>query len=87
MPFRDAHHVSGVLVGKCVKEGRALTDLTLNELRQAHSAFDTDVYEAISLEACVNRRSLRGGPAPVSVRQSIDRAQSWLKRRRAGERI
>ncbi len=87
VPFRDAHHVSGVLVGKCVKEGRALTDLTLNELRQAHSAFDTDVYEAISLEACVNRRSLRGGPAPVSVRQSIDRAQSWLKRRRAGERI
>ena len=85
VPFRDAHHVSGVLVGKCVHEGRALSGLTLDELRSAHPAFDADVYEAISLEACVNRRSLRGGPAPASVRQSISRAEQWLERRRAGE--
>ena len=80
LPFRDAHHVSGSLVGKCVRENRALTDLSLDELRAAHPAFDEDVYEAISLEACVERRSLRGGPAPEAVQHSIDRAKVWRSR-------
>ena len=35
VPFRDAHHVSGALVGKCVREGRALSDLSLEELQKA----------------------------------------------------
>ena len=77
VPFRDAHHVSGTLVARCLREGKALTDLTLEELRQAHPAFDADVYEAISLDACVQRRSLRGGPAPSAVQNSIDRALNW----------
>ena len=79
VPFRDAHHVSGMLVGKCVHENRALTDLSLDELRQAHPAFDEDVYDAISLEACVGRRRLRGGPAPEAVRDSIERMNAWLE--------
>ena len=78
MPFRDAHHVSGTLVGKCAKENRALDELSLEELKAAHPAFDSDVYEAISLQSCVKRRSLRGGPAPEAVRQSIRRARAWL---------
>ena len=78
VPFRDAHHVSGSLVGKCVHEGRALEDLSLQELRAAHPAFDEDVYEAISLEACVERRSLQGGPAPQAVSASIERLDRWL---------
>ena len=77
LPFRDAHHVSGSLVGKCVRENRALTDLSMDELRAAHPSFEEDVYEAISLEACVQRRSLRGGPAPEAVRNSIARAREW----------
>ncbi|MDD6039993.1 MAG: argininosuccinate lyase [Clostridia bacterium] len=80
LPFRDAHHVSGSLVGKCVRENRSLTDLSLQELQQAHPAFDQDVYEAISLEACVRRRRLRGGPAPEAVRDSIERARAWRVR-------
>ena len=77
LPFRDAHHVSGSLVGKCVRENRALTDLSLDELRTAHPSFEEDVYEAISLEACVERRKLRGGPAPEAVKNSIERAKAW----------
>ena len=79
VPFRDAHHVSGSLVGLCVKQGRALCDLSLDELRSAHPAFDTDVYEAISLGSCVRRRSLRGGPAPEAVMDSVRRAAAWLE--------
>lgn len=80
VPFRDAHHVSGTLVGKCVRENRALTDLSLDELRAANPAFDQDVYDAISLEACVERRKLCGGPAPETVQHSIDRAKAWQAR-------
>lgn len=81
VPFRDAHHVSGTLVGKCVHENRELLSLSLDELRQAHPAFESDVYDAISLKACVERRALRGGPAPETVRQSISRARQRLLRK------
>ncbi|MEG2208375.1 MAG: argininosuccinate lyase [Clostridia bacterium] len=82
VPFRDAHHVSGTLVGKCVHEGRALCELTLEELHAAHPAFEQDVYEAISLKTCVERRSLRGGPAPDAVSASIERCERWLENQR-----
>ena len=83
LPFRDAHHVSGALVGKCVREKRQLGDLSLSELREQCAAFDADVYEAISLKACVERRSLRGGPAPVAVEDSIRRVEAWLAQQRS----
>ncbi len=78
VPFRDAHHVSGTLVGKCVKENRELGDLSLAELREVSPAFEGDVYEAISLRACVERRRLRGGPAPEAVEASLRRGEAWL---------
>ncbi|MCE5342610.1 MAG: argininosuccinate lyase [Eubacteriales bacterium] len=79
LPFRDAHHISGVLVGRCVKEHRELGDLSLAELRDVSPAFENDVYEAISLKACVERRKLRGGPAPEAVEASIRRGETWLE--------
>ncbi|MCL1854324.1 MAG: argininosuccinate lyase [Clostridia bacterium] len=79
IPFRDAHHISGSLVGKCAREGRSLSDLSLDELRAASPAFDNDVYEAISLSACIERRNLRGGPAPAAVADSIRRGEAWLE--------
>ena len=63
-----------------MRENRALTDLSLEELKAAHPAFEADVYEAISLKACVERRSLRGGPAPAAVENSIVRAKAWLQK-------
>ena len=80
VPFRDAHHVSGSLVGKCVRENRALCDLSLEELKAAHPSFEEDIYTAISLESCVNRRSLIGGPAPQTVLGSVERGIEWLKK-------
>jgi argininosuccinate lyase len=78
LPFRDAHHVSGTLVKKCIKEKKSLEDLSLEELRRESALFDSDVYQAISLSACVSRRSLRGGPAPEAVDNSIETAEAWL---------
>ena len=84
LPFRDAHHVSGSLVGKCVKENRALDDLSLEELKAAHPAFEEDIYEAIALSTCVQRRSLRGGPAPSAVEDSINRGRQWMAQHSEG---
>ncbi len=78
LPFRDAHHVSGALVAKCVREKRDLLSLSLHELRAECKAFDADVYEAIALRTCVERRSLRGGPAPDAVWDSIRRTEARL---------
>ena len=80
LPFRDAHHVSGTLVKKCVQEKRSLEDLSLAEMQRESALFDNDIYEAISLKACVQRRSLRGGPAPQAVEKSIQIAEKWLQK-------
>ena len=81
LPFRDAHHVSGTLVGKCVRANRELLDLSLVEMQEVCPLFSEDVYQAISMKACLERRSLRGGPAPVAVEQSICRGHAWLANR------
>ncbi|MBR4459285.1 MAG: argininosuccinate lyase [Clostridia bacterium] len=78
VPFRDAHRVVGQLVAHCLDGDKALLDLPLEELRRFHPAFEEDVYEAMSLEACVDRRNIPGGPAPEAVRAAIASARAQL---------
>ena len=78
MPFRDAHAVIGHLVLHCVKENKAILDLTLAELKAFSGLFEEDVFEACSMKACVELRDVPGGPAPARVKASIDAGQSWL---------
>ncbi len=79
MPFRQAHEVVGRLVLDCIKHDRALLDLGLDELKQYSELFDEDVYEAISLHACVDLRSTVGGPSPDAVSAAIDEGAAWLE--------
>ncbi len=78
LPFRDAHRVVGQAVAYCVERDKGLLDLTLDELRAFHPAFEEDVYEAMSLTACVERRAIPGGPAPAMVQRAIDDARARL---------
>ena len=78
MPFREAHAVVGRLVLHCIKEDKALLDLSLQELRTFSELFDEDVFEALSLQACVNLRNIPGGPAPEAVQASIDAGRAFL---------
>ncbi|MBQ2709727.1 MAG: argininosuccinate lyase [Clostridia bacterium] len=71
MPFRDAYTVSGTLVAYCIDHGKTLEELSLEEYRAVCDNFDEDVYAAIDLLTCVNGRSVRGGPAKVSVLRQI----------------
>ena len=78
MPFRDAHAVIGHLVLHCVKENKAILDLSLNELKQFSEMFEEDVFEACSMKACVELRDVPGGPAPSRVKASIEAGEAWL---------
>jgi argininosuccinate lyase len=86
MSFRDAHHVVGNLVNHCIKIGKALEDLTLEELK-AESGFNVsaylaaDVYEALNLENVVKRRRTYGGTSPDQIREAIKRTKKYLDRR------
>ncbi len=71
VPFRTAHEIIGALVLSCIERGAAIEDLTLEELRAFSKEFDEDVFEAISLDACVAERKLAGGPAPGAVMEHI----------------
>lgn len=79
VPFRDAHRVVGELVNYCIKADAALMDLSLEELKSFHPAFEQDVFEAMSLKNCVEGRCIPGGPAPSAVQSSIDEARVQLK--------
>ena len=78
VPFRDAHRVVGELVNYCIKADTALMDLSLEELKSFHPAFEQDVFDAMSLKTCVKGRSIPGGPAPSAVQASIDEARKQL---------
>ncbi|MCB9592040.1 MAG: argininosuccinate lyase [Sandaracinaceae bacterium] len=71
VPFREAHHVTGALVKRCVDEGKTLAELPLEALREAHPAFDDTLYAALDPETAIERRALFGGPARARVDEQI----------------
>ena len=79
LPFRDAHRVVGELVAYCLNEKKALLDLSLEELRKFHPAFGPDVFDDLSMIACVEKRDIPGAPAPARVQQAIDSAREKLR--------
>jgi len=78
LPFRSAHEVVGRIVLYCIKEGKSLLDLSLDEFKKFSSVFEEDVFEALSLETCVNERKVAGGPSPSSMQSAINEAKKWL---------
>jgi len=71
VPFREAHGVVGRLVARCIREGKALTELTLEAFQGFHSAFDADVMERLTVRQSVNARKTMGGTAEDGVRSRI----------------
>ena len=80
VPFRDAHGVSGRLVLRCIAENKALDDLTLEEYREECPVFDEDIYDAISMKTCVERRLTLGAPGEAVMRQVIAENKAYLER-------
>lgn len=71
MTFREAHNVSGQLVLRAINEKKSLNDLDLSIFKKYSVLIDNDIYEQITLEACLEKRSSQGGVAPNEVHKQI----------------
>ncbi len=80
LPFRDAYKITGTLVAMCIESGKTLESLPIEDYQEICPEFDMDVYEAISLENCVNNRTVVGSPAPDNVKAQAERILELLKR-------
>ena len=78
VPFRDAYKVSGSIVGWCVLNDKTLEEVPLNVYKEYSDIFEDDVFDAISLETCVNMRKSEGGPSKESVEKQIKLAKEKL---------
>lgn len=79
VPFRDAHGVIGRLVLYCIEQGKAIEELELEELKSISPVFAEDVYEAVSMDTCVNKRLTLGAPGEKAMREVIRKNQEWLE--------
>ena len=79
VPFRDAHGIIGRLVLHCIALDKGIEELTLDELRAFSDRFGEDVFEAISLRACVNRRLTAGAPGEAAMEKEIEASRVWLQ--------
>ena len=80
VPFRDAHGIVGRLVLRCIEKNQALDDLSLEEFKEASPVFDADIYEAISLKSCVEKRVTIGAPGPEAMKQVIEICRERLEK-------
>ena len=71
LPFRTAYKLSGQAVARCLEKGCVLETLPLSEYRALSPLFDQDLYDAISLEACLEKRTSQGGPSRASLAEQI----------------
>lgn len=71
VPFRDAHGIVGQLVLHCLDKGIALDDMTLDEYKAISPVFENDIYDAISLKTCVEKRLTLGAPGPDVMKKVI----------------
>ena len=79
IPFRDAHTLIGKLVLYCIEKQKNIEELSLSELQAISSAFEEDLYEAVSLKTCVEKRLTKGAPGEKAMREIMKINQSFLK--------
>ena len=78
LPFREAHAVVGRMVFYSIEHDKALDDLTMDEFKEFSDIIEDDIYNAISMETCVNDRKVIGGPAKEVVEKAIADAKEFL---------
>lgn len=76
--FRDAHRISGEIVLYCIDRNKNIEDLTLQEFQKICPSFEDDIYQAISLESCINRRLTVGAPGAGAMAGFIEECEKFL---------
>jgi argininosuccinate lyase len=77
LPFRDAHHITGSLVGLAEAKGCDLPDLSLEDMQSVHSDITDGVFDVLSVQNSVASRLSYGGTSPKRVREQV---AAWQKK-------
>lgn len=78
IPFRDAHGIIGRLVLMCIDKGISLDELPLDDYKSVSPVFENDIYEAISLKTCVEKRLTKGAPGPKAMLDAISEYDAYM---------
>ena len=78
VPFRDAHGIVGRLVLYCIEKNIALDDMSLSEYKEISPVFEEDIYEAISMKTCVEKRITIGAPSEEAMKKVIALEKEYL---------
>ena len=78
LPFRSAYKISGSLVAYCIQNNTVLEDLPLETYKLYSELFDSDLYDAIDLMVCVEKRISEGGTSVASVQKQINYVREML---------
>ena len=76
--FRDAHGIIGQLVLYCIDKNISLGEMTLEEYKAISPVFEEDIFDAISMETCVNKRNTIGAPGPEAMKEVIAACEEYL---------
>lgn len=79
VPFRDAHGIIGRLVLYCIEKDTSIDALSLEELRSISDKFEEDIYDAVSLKTCVEKRLTVGAPGAEMMKRVIEKNKEYLK--------
>ena len=90
VPFRDAHGIIGRLVLSCIEKNTSIDALSLEELKEISPVFEEDIYDAVSLETCVEKRLTAGAPSQKAMKEAIRACHvfldgSWTKENKKSE--
>ena len=80
LPFREAHAVVGRMVFYAIEHEKDLDAFSMEEFAKFSDIIAEDIYDAISMETCVNGRNLPGGPAKEAVEKAIAEGKAYLSR-------
>ncbi|GFI03690.1 argininosuccinate lyase [Lachnospiraceae bacterium] len=90
VPFRDAHGIIGALVLYCIEKNSSIDALGLDELKSISPVFEADIYDAVSLKTCVEKRLTIGAPGLKAMEEVIRinkdfLADIWIKENKLQE--
>ena len=77
--FRDAHGIVGQLVLYCIERGISLDEMSMEEYKAISPVFEEDIYDAISIRTCVEKRNTIGAPGKKAMEEVIERDRKYLQ--------
>lgn len=78
IPFREAHHIVGEVVVSAISRQLALEDFTLEQLKEFSDVIESDVYQHLTIDACLAKREVLGGTSLASVMSALEEQQTDL---------